>query len=255
MTIDVHQFNCRADNFGLLIRDRATGTVALIDAPEEQAILDAIAETGWTPSYILTTHHHADHVEANAALKARYGLQIIAPAAEADRIPGVDRTVREGDRIAIGASEAVVIETPGHTAGHVSYHFPQAQVVFTADTLFALGCGRLFERPPEVMHASLAKLAALPPETAVYCGHEYTLSNARFARTIDPDNKALAARAAEIERLRAEGKATLPTSIGAELETNPFLRAADPAIRKHLGMQNATDAQVFAEIRKRKDNA
>lgn len=254
MPLEIHQFPCRSDNFGVLIRDTATGTVALIDAPEESAILAAIKETGWTPSLILTTHHHPDHVEANEALKARFGLEIVAPAAEASKIPGVDRTVREGDRIKVGESEAIVIETPGHTAGHVSFYFPEARVAFTADTLFALGCGRLFEAPPPVMHASLAKLAALPPETAVYCGHEYTLSNARFAVTIDPENMALAARATEVEQLRADGKPTLPTTIGRELETNPFLRAGDQAIRKHLGMEGATDADVFAEIRKRKDN-
>lgn len=254
MALEIHQFPCRSDNFGVLIRDTATGTVALIDAPEEAAILKAVEETGWKPSLILTTHHHIDHVEANEALKARFGLEIVAPEAEASKIPGVDRTVREGDRVKVGESEAIVIETPGHTAGHISFHFPEAKVAFTADTLFALGCGRLFEAPPPVMHASLAKLAALPPETAVYCGHEYTLSNARFAVTIDPENKALAARAAEVEQLRADGKPTLPTTIARELETNPFLRAGDPAIRKNLGMEAASDADVFAEIRKRKDN-
>ncbi len=254
MPLEIDQFTCRTDNFGVLIRDTETGTVALIDAPEEAAILAAIERTGWTPSLILTTHHHADHVEANEALKKRFGLQIIAPAAEAAKIPGVDRSVREGDRIKVGNSEAMVIETPGHTAGHVSYYFPESKVAFTADTLFALGCGRLFEAPPPVMFASLAKLAALPPQTAIYCGHEYTLSNARFAVTIDPANKALAERLVEIERLRAEGKPTLPTTIGAELATNPFLRADDAAIRRHLGMERASDADVFAEIRKRKDS-
>lgn len=254
MPLEIDQFMCRNDNFGVLIRDTATGVVALIDAPEEAAILAAIERTGWKPSIILTTHHHGDHVEANEALKARFGLEIVAPAAEASKIPGIDRQVREGDQVKVGASEAIVIETPGHTAGHVSYHFPEAKVVFTADTLFALGCGRLFECPPPVMHRSLAKLAALPPETAVYCGHEYTLSNARLAVTIDPENQELVLRADEIERLRSEGKATLPTSIGQELATNPFLRANDPAIRRNLGMESAAEVEVFTEIRKRKDS-
>lgn len=254
MPLEIEQFTCRSDNFGVLIRDKATGVVALIDAPEESSILKAIERTGWQPSLILTTHHHVDHVEANEALKARFGLEVIAPAAEASKIPGVDRTVREGDRVKVGNSEAIVIETPGHTAGHVSFHFPDSKVVFTADTLFALGCGRLFECPPPVMHDSLAKLAALPPETAVYCGHEYTLSNARFAVTVDPENEVLSTRVAEIEKLRANGNATLPTTIGEELATNPFLRASDPAIRKLLGMEDDSDAEVFAEIRKRKDN-
>lgn len=254
MPIDVEQFICRSDNFGVLVRDRDTGFTALIDAPEESSILAAIERTGWEPSLILTTHHHGDHVEANLALKERFGLEIVAPAAEAAKIPGVDRTVAKGDAIAVGGETVRVIETPGHTAGHVSYYFPASGVVFTADTLFALGCGRLFECPPAVMHQSLTKLAALPPETVVYCGHEYTLANARFALTVDPNNAALAARAAKIETLRAQNRPTLPTTIGEELATNPFLRWADPAIRSHLGMQGATEAEVFAEIRKRKDN-
>ena len=254
MPIDVEQFMCRSDNFGVLVRDRETGTTALVDAPEEKAILAAIERTGWRPSLILTTHHHGDHVEANLALKQRFGLDIIAPAAEASKIPGVDRTVSEGDTIPFGKETIKVIETPGHTAGHVSYHFPASGVAFTADTLFALGCGRLFECPAPIMHQSLSKLAALPPETIAYCGHEYTLANARFAVTVDPDNAALAARAAKIEKLRAENRPTLPTTIGEELATNPFLRWADPSIRRHLGMENATDAEVFADIRKRKDN-
>ncbi|MEZ5803277.1 MAG: hydroxyacylglutathione hydrolase [Rhizobiaceae bacterium] len=254
MTIQIDQFTCRADNFGVLMHDSATGETALIDAPEEATILAAIKRTGWKPTLILTTHHHADHVEANLALKQKFNLKIIGPKAEADKIPGIDEEVREGDVIKFGGEEIRVIETPGHTAGHVSYHLPKSKIAFTADTLFALGCGRLFEAPPPVMHQSLKKLAALPPETVVYCGHEYTLSNAKFALTVDPDNEKLKARAARIETLRAEDKATLPTTIGEELETNPFLRWDDPSIRKHLGMEKATDAEVFAEIRKRKDN-
>lgn len=254
MTLEIEQFACRSDNFGVLIREPKSGVVALIDAPEESSILAAIERTGWQPSIILTTHHHIDHVEANLALKERFGLKIVAPAAEAAKIPGVDVTVKEGDKVAVGNTEAIVIETPGHTAGHVSFYFPASNVIFTADTLFALGCGRLFECPPDVMHQSLSKLAILPPETAVYCGHEYTLSNARFAVTVDPDNAALAARAKQIEALRADGKPTLPTTIGEELATNPFLRWADGSIRSHLGMESASDAEVFAEIRKRKDN-
>ena len=254
MTIQIDQFTCRADNFGVLMHDSESGETALIDAPEEATILEAVKRTGWKPTMILTTHHHIDHVEANLSLKQQFNLKIIGPKAEADKIPGIDEQVKEGDVIRFGSEEIRVIETPGHTAGHVSFHLPKAKVAFTADTLFALGCGRLFEAPPPVMYASLKKLAALPPETVVYCGHEYTLSNARFALTIDPQNEALKARAAKIEKLRSEGEATLPTTIGEELETNPFLRWADPAIRKHLGMEGATDADVFAEIRKRKDN-
>lgn len=254
MLVDVELFTCHSDNFGVLARDRETGAAMLVDAPEEAPILEAIGRTGWKPSLLLVTHHHHDHVEANLALKRRFGLRIVGPEAEADRIPGIDETVREGDALALGSQEIRVIETPGHTAGHVCYHLPAAGIVFTADTLFALGCGRLFEASPETMFASLGKLAALPGQTAVYCGHEYTLSNARFALSVDPGNERLKARAARVEALRAQGKPTLPTTIAEELATNPFLRAADPAIRKTLGMEAASDAQVFAELRRRKDS-
>lgn len=254
MAADVEQFMCRSDNFGVLVRDSATGVVAIVDAPEEKPILDAIERTGWRPSLLLVTHHHHDHVEANLALKQRFGLTIFGPAAEAANIPGIDRKVAEGSMIEFGAQTISVIETPGHTFGHVSYYLPQSDVLFSADTLFALGCGRLFEGTPADMRASLAKLAALPAQTCVYCGHEYTLSNARFALSVDPENLSLQQRAKQVEVLRAQGKPTLPTTIGEELTTNPFLRWADPAIRKNLGMETASDDDVFAEIRRRKDN-
>lgn len=254
MTITIDQFMCRDDNFGVLIHEQESGQTALIDAPQEAPILAAIERTGWKPSLLLITHHHIDHVEANLALKERFNLKIVGPSLEKDKIPGIDETVEDGSLVSFGAEKAEVILTPGHTAGHVSYYFSQSKLLFSADTLFALGCGRLFECPPPVMYESLKKLAALPPETAVYCGHEYTLSNARFALTIDPTNERLQERAKKIEKLRAEGKPTLPTTIGEELATNPFLRWADPAIRKNLGMENASDADVFAEVRKRKDN-
>lgn len=253
MALEIEQFMCRSDNFGILARDSETGVVALIDAPEERTILEAIERTGWTPSIILVTHHHVDHVEAIPALKERFGLTVIGPAKEAEKIPGIDQMVSEGDSVDIGRQKAQVIDTPGHTAGHISYHFADAGVLFAADTLFALGCGRLLECEPAVMWESLKKLASLSPETAVYCGHEYTQSNAEFALTIDPTNSALKARAEKIAELRKEGKPTLPTTIAEELATNPFLRWADPAIRSNLGMEDASDVEVFAEIRKRKD--
>jgi hydroxyacylglutathione hydrolase len=253
MAVEIEQFMCRSDNFGVLVHDPESGETAIIDAPEEAPILAAIDRTGWRPTLILTTHHHPDHVEANLALKTRFGLRIVGPKAEAARIPGIDDAVVEGDVISLGREPVHVIETPGHTAGHVSYHLPKSRVVFAADTLFALGCGRLFEGTPATMHASLRKLAALPAETAVYCGHEYTLSNARFALTVDPTNSALAERARHIEKLRAQDRPTLPTTIGEELATNPFMRPHDPGIRRNLGMESASDEAVFAEIRKRKD--
>jgi hydroxyacylglutathione hydrolase len=248
--LKIDQFTCRSDNFCVLVHDSQTGLTASVDAPEEAPILAALERTGWTLSHILTTHHHADHVEANLALKNRFGVEIIGPEGG---IPGVDRTVGDGDSFRFGAFDVEVIATPGHTLDHVCYYFPQARTAFTADTLFALGCGRIFEGTAPQMHNSLARLAALPDDTTIYCGHEYTLANARFAVTVDPDNEALLRRAREIEALRAEGKPTLPTTIGLEKQTNPFLRAADPRIRKVLGMQNADDVAVFAEIRRRKD--
>ncbi|MGD9912981.1 MAG: hydroxyacylglutathione hydrolase [Rhizobiaceae bacterium] len=253
MTIRVEQFMCRTDNFGVLLHDPASGRSALVDAPEERPILEAIERTGWKPDTLFITHHHPDHVEANLALKEKFGLEIIGPAAEAAKIPGIDRTVKDGDELTFGGESVQVISTPGHTAGHVCFYFPKSATIFTADTLFALGCGRLFEAPPPVMYDSLTKLARLPLETIVYCGHEYTQSNAKFALTIDPTNSALKERAAEIDRLRAGGKPTLPTTIGAELSTNPFMRWHDPVIRRNLGMVKASDAEVFTEIRKRKD--
>ena len=254
MPVEIEQFMCRSDNFGVLMRDPETGDVALIDAPEEKPILEAIERTGWQPKLLLITHHHADHVEANLALKERFGLKIIGPEAEAAKIPGIDDTVREGSTIDFGNEEIQVLDTPGHTAGHVSYYLPHSGVLFAADTLFALGCGRLLECPPAVMYDSLKKLSDLPSDTVVYCGHEYTLSNAQFALTVDPDNKVLQERARKVEALRADNRPTLPTTIGEELATNPFLRWADPAIRAHLGMQQASSDEVFAEIRRRKDN-
>lgn len=251
--LEIDLFACRSDNFGVLLHDPVSGATASIDAPEERAILDALARRGWTLSHILTTHHHNDHVEANLALKERFGVEIIGPAREAPRIPGIDRKVDGGDTFDFAGRRVEVILTPGHTLGHICFYLPEEKLLFAADTLFALGCGRLFEGAPAQMWDALTRLAKLPDETTVYFGHEYTLSNARFALTIDPENTLLVSRVAEIEKLRAAGAFTAPTTIGLEKATNPFLRAADPAVRRHLGMETASDAEVFAEIRARKD--
>ena len=253
-TLEIELFPCRSDNFGVLLHDPATGATASIDAPEEAPIIEALERRGWTLTHILTTHHHGDHVEANAALKKRFGVTIIGPAKEAARIPGLDQAVDGGDRFEFAGHPVDVIWTPGHTAGHICFHFPEDKLLMAADTLFALGCGRLFEGTAADMWSSLSKLAALPDDTTVYFGHEYTLSNARFAVTVDPDNAALTKRVAEIEALRAAGKFTAPTTIGVEKATNPFMRAGDAAIRTTLGMPSASDAEVFGEIRRRKDN-
>ena len=249
------QFPCLSDNYGVLVHDPETANTASIDAPDADAVRNALSEKSWKLTHILVTHHHWDHTQGIEDLKSETGCNVIGPEAEAARIPTLDETVSDGDSFKFGGETVEVISTPGHTLGMVNYHFPHSNVVFTGDTLFALGCGRVFEGDPHMMWNSLTKLMKLPPNTAVYCGHEYTQANAEFSLTIDPENSKLVERAAEIAELRAGGQPTLPTTIGAELATNPFLRAADAGIRKNLGMENASDADVFAEIRHRKDNA
>ena len=253
MPAEIRQFLCATDNFGVLVHDPATGATVAIDACEEGPIVAALEAAGWRLTHILVTHHHDDHIAAIPALKARYAPLVIGPAADAGRIPDMAQGVREGDKVRVGSLEAVVIETPGHTVGHISFHFPSEQLLFAGDTLFALGCGRLLGGTPAQMWSSLSKLALLPDATSVYCGHEYTLSNARFALGVDPDNAALRQRAAEVEALRAKGAFTLPTTIGAEKATNPFLRAAEPGMAERLGMAGRPPVDVFAELRERKN--
>lgn len=256
MTAQVHQFPCLKDNYGVLLRDPATGSTAAIDAPEAGPILDALAGKGWTLSDILVTHHHADHTQGIAGLKARFpDARVVAPAKEAGRIGGIDEAVAEGDTVSVGKLRAKVLETPGHTAGHIVYWFEDEAILFAGDTLFPLGCGRVFETPMAVMVTSLLKLTRLPIETEVYCGHEYTLGNARFAVTVDPDNSLLRSRAAEVEELRKAGKMTVPTTIALEVATNPFLRIGDPALQRAVGMAGADPTAVFTEIRERKNRA
>eukprot|EP01132_Coremiostelium_polycephalum_P009444 gene9444-11591_t len=252
--LQIEQFTALSDNFGVLIHDPDANLTASIDAPEEKPVLDALKRRGWTLTHIFSTHHHNDHVGANLALKKRFKLEILGPDAEKASIPGIDRTLKHGDRFRFGNFDVFVISTPGHTAGEISYHIPEAKVVFTGDTLFSLGCGRLFEGTPATMFRSLNHLIKLPVDTQIYCGHEYTESNARFALSIDPDNSALKERAREIFALREAGLPTLPTTLLREMATNPFLRWHDPAIRRNLKLENASDEAVFTEIRKRKDN-
>jgi hydroxyacylglutathione hydrolase len=253
MPLDVHQFPCRSDNFGVLLHDPVTGRTAAIDAPETEPILQALRDKNWSLDELLITHWHADHVEGNLPLKERFNCRITGPKNEAAKIPGIDVSVSGGDVIEFAGKRAEVIDCPGHTLGSVAYYLPEEKLLFAADTLFALGCGRLLEGTPHDMWASLSKLMALPDDTNVYCGHEYTLSNAKFALTVDPENAELAARADTIRAQRERGEATLPTTIGLEKRTNPFLRPHDLSIRKLLAMENAPDVEVFAEIRRRKD--
>ncbi len=253
--LEIHQFPCLSDNYGVLIHDAERGVTAAIDAPNADQVRAALKEKGWRLSYILTTHHHADHTDGNLALKAETGCVIIGPRAEAAKIPGIDTEVGEGDAFRLGSFQVHVLETPGHTLGHISYWIPAAGVAFVGDTIFAMGCGRVIEGTMEMMWASLAKLAKLPAATRLYCGHEYTVSNAKFALTIEPDNAALKARYDEVVKLRADNKPTLPTRLDIEMETNPFLRAPLPSVRKNLGLEAAQDWQVFAEVRERKNRA
>jgi len=256
MPAQIHQFMCLSDNFGVLIHDPATGATASMDAPEAGPVLAALERTGWTLTDILVTHHHKDHIGGVAEVKERFpAARVVAPASERERIPGADLYVCEGDALSVGSLNARVLETPGHTSGHIVYFFEQDKLLFAGDTLFALGCGRAFEKPGPVLYESLMKLAALPPETQIYCGHEYTLSNGRFALQVDPNNAALQARMKEIEALRAQDKPTLPTTLAEEQATNPFLRASDPDIQKGLGMSGADPAAVFTELRERKNKA
>jgi hydroxyacylglutathione hydrolase len=253
--LEIHQFACLKDNYGVLIHDPGADVTASIDAPDATAVRAALEEKQWRLTHILSTHHHADHTAGNLALKNATGCTIVGPRNEAARIPGLDRAVGDGDTIAFGNHEIRVLDTPGHTIGHVSYWIPDAEVAFVGDTLFAMGCGRVLEGNYEMMWASLKKLAALPPDTDVYCGHEYTLANAKFGLTIEPENDALRQRAVEVEALRAAGKPTLPTRLGLELATNVFLRAHRSGIRIRLGLPAAADWKVFAEMRERKNKA
>ncbi len=253
-TAQVRQFLCLKDNYGVLVHDPATGATAAIDAPEAAPVEAALAASGWTLSDILVTHHHHDHTGGISDLKRRHGARVVAPRDEAAKIPAVDEPVGDGDTVAVGTLAAQVIGTPGHTLGQVNYYFPAAKLLFAGDTLFSIGCGRVIEGTPEMMWQTLLKLRALPDDTALYCGHEYTAANVRFALTIEPDNEALRARAAEVERQAATGTPTIPSLLGQEKRANVFLRADDPAVAAAVGLAGKPAAQVFAEVRKRKNN-
>lgn len=250
--LEIYQFPCLSDNYGFLVHDSESGETACIDTPETAPILAALEKTGWTLTQIWNTHHHYDHAGNNEEIKRITGCTITGPAGEADKIPAIDRAVDDGDTVMLGAHEAHVLNVGGHTLGHIAFHMEGH--AFVGDSLFALGCGRVFEGTMAQMWESLQKLTALPDGTQIYCAHEYTAGNAAFAVTIDPDNKALAKRVAEIAALRAADKPTVPTEIALERATNPFLRASDTNVQAHLNMSGAAAVDVFAEIRARKDS-
>ena len=253
MPAQTRLFTCLKDNFGVLVHDPVSGATAAIDAPEAAPVEAALKVAGWKLTDILVTHHHHDHTGGIKELKQRHHCRVTAPRSEAARIPDVDATVGEGDTVNVGALEAKVIETPGHTLGQVNYFFPADKLLFAGDTLFSIGCGRVIEGTPELMWQSLMKLRALPDDTQVYCGHEYTEANIRFALTIEPNNAALKARAEEVKRQLAAGKPTVPSPLGEEKRANVFLRADVPEVAAAVGLAGKPAAQVFAEIRARKN--
>jgi hydroxyacylglutathione hydrolase len=249
----VDRIACLQDNYVWLLRTGGSAT-AVVDPAEAAPVEAVLARHGLRLTHILNTHHHSDHVGANLALKARFGATIVGPRADQARIPGIDIAVGDGDRVALGPFEAQIFDVPGHTRGHIAYWFADSDALFCGDTLFALGCGRMFEGTAPQFWASLEKLRALPDATNVHCAHEYTQSNARFALSVDPGNRELVARAGEIDRLRAAGEATVPSLLGIEKRTNPFLRADDAGLKKRLGLEDAPASAVFGALRAAKDN-
>ncbi len=254
MALEIVTVACLSDNYAFLAHDPVSGQTAVVDVPEAGPILAALAERGWTADQVLLTHHHADHVQGLDELLGSHKAKVTGGAADTHRLPALDAQVSEGDIVQIGNEAGHVIDVSGHTIGHIAFHFPQSSVAFTGDSLMAMGCGRVFEGTKPQMWGSLQKLRALPPETMICSGHEYTAANARFAATIDPSNPRLISRMEEIDAARAAGRYTVPSTLSQELDTNPFLRPDDPAIQAHLGMEGASAEEVFTEIRTRKDN-
>jgi len=251
--LEIEQILVLSDNYIYLLHDPETGATAAVDPAQAEPVLHRLAAKGWTLSHILNTHHHDDHTGGNLALKRATGCKIAGARADAERLPGLDIPLHDGDVFRLGGAEAKIFATPGHTRGHLSYWFAESKALFCGDTLFALGCGRLFEGTPEQMWASLTALRALPDDTRVFCAHEYTQSNARFARTVERGNTALLSRIAEVDAARARHQPTVPALLGLEKATNPFLRADIASVQQGVGMEGADPAKVFGEIRRRKD--
>jgi hydroxyacylglutathione hydrolase len=244
---------CLSDNYAYLVHDPEDGVCAIVDPSEPAPVIAALERHGLRLTHILNTHHHFDHTGGNIVLKEEFGAEVVGPEKDRERIPGIDVGVSEDGAWNFGSHRVRILEIPAHTRAHIAFAFEADEAVFTGDTLFAMGCGRLFEGTPGMMWASLSKLVQLDERTAVYCGHEYTLNNGRFALTLEPGNRELQSRMAEVQQLRAKNAATIPSTIGLEKRTNPFLRPDSPEIRRVLNMQIASDVEVFGEMRRRKD--
>ena len=253
-TLEIEQIPTRSDNYVYLLRESGQGKVGVVDPSDAEPVIEALDRLGWQLTDIINTHHHNDHTGGNLELKEKYGCVVTGPLADHDRIAGIDVDVADGDIFMLGDAKATVYDTPGHTRGHIAYWFDESKALFCGDTLFALGCGRTFEGTPDQMWNSLSKLRALPDNTMVYCAHEYTQSNAKFAITIESGNQELLDYAGKIDALRAEDKRTVPSLLGLEKATNPFLRADVAAVGDAVGISVDDPVAVFAEVRLRKDN-
>tara|TARA_B100001094_G_scaffold161094_1_gene155814 strand:+ start:587 stop:1360 length:774 start_codon:yes stop_codon:yes gene_type:complete len=251
--LEVFMFPCLSDNYGYLIHDPIKNLTASIDTPDVHAIEEALNQNDWELNYIINTHHHYDHAGGNLELKKKTNCKIIGPMQDKDRIPGIDQTIEHAEEFMFGSFAVKGLHTPGHTTGHMVYHFEDQNIAFVGDTIFAMGCGRLFEGTPEQMLNSLDIIMSWPDETMLYCAHEYTQSNAEFAITVDGKNEDLLKRKSEVDALREKLIPTVPTKLEIEKKTNPFLRSDDKEIRLELGMMASSRSEVFAEIRSRKD--
>lgn len=252
MTLDITLVPALQDNYVYLFKDPGSDVVVVVDPGDAAPVEAALQERGWKLTHILNTHHHADHIDGNDELRKKYGARLIAPAGNRGEIPGADQYVDDLDRVDLGTLSFQVLHVPGHTLGHVAFFSEKGEAVFAGDTLFAMGCGRMFEGTPAQFWDSLSRLRALPPSTRVYCGHEYTQSNAKFALHVDPDNAALQARAADVAKLREAGKPTIPSTIAQERATNPYFKSDDAAMQARTGTSDPV--ACFASLRKQKDN-